>query len=94
MIVTYSQSQSFTGVLEQEFNCEDWNAKAASIGDMGDDSTPISSRQEAGDDAQRAPSDGDDGHIVDGGVEHLEEVLLHVIGGEVVNAEIESTADQ
>jgi hypothetical protein len=47
---------------------------------MRDDFTPISSRQEAGDDAQSAPSDGDDGHIADGGAEHAKEVLLHVIG--------------
>jgi hypothetical protein len=33
---------------------------------MGDDSTPIGSRQEAGDDSQRDPGAGDDGHIADG----------------------------
>jgi hypothetical protein len=44
-IVTYSQSQSFTRFPEQEFNREDWNAKAAAIHDMGDDSTPIGSCQ-------------------------------------------------
>jgi hypothetical protein len=41
-IVMYSQSQSFTEFPEQEFNCEDWNAKVAATHDMGDDSTPIS----------------------------------------------------
>jgi hypothetical protein len=44
-IVTYSQSQSFTRFPEREFNREDWNAKAAAIHDMGDDSTPIGSCQ-------------------------------------------------
>jgi hypothetical protein len=39
---------------------------------MGDDSTPIGSRQEAGGDAQRAPSDGDDDHFIDGGAERTE----------------------
>jgi hypothetical protein len=83
VIVTYLQSQSFTGFPEQEFNCEDWNAKVANMHDMGDDSTPIGSHQEAGGDAQRAPGDGDDGHIDDGGVEHAEGVLLDVMGNEV-----------
>jgi hypothetical protein len=44
-IVSYSQFQLFTGFPEQEFNCEDWNAKTAVIHDMGDDSTPIGSCQ-------------------------------------------------
>jgi hypothetical protein len=52
---------------EQEFNCEDWNAKVVVIHRMGDISTPIDSHQEAGDDAQRAPGDADDGRIADGG---------------------------
>jgi hypothetical protein len=42
-IVVYSQSQSFTRFPEQEFNREDWNAKADAIHNMGDDSTPIGS---------------------------------------------------
>jgi hypothetical protein len=57
---------------------------------MGDDSTPIGSREEAGGDAQRAPADGDDVQIADGGAEHAEEVT-----GEVdVDAKTESTAGQ
>jgi flagellar hook-basal body complex protein FliE len=43
-IVVYSESQSFTGFPEQEFNRKDWNAKADDIHNMGDDSTPIDSR--------------------------------------------------
>jgi hypothetical protein len=58
---------------------------------MEDDSTPIGSRQEADGEAQRAPGDGDD---ADGGAEHLEDVLLDVMGQEAVNAEIESATDQ
>jgi hypothetical protein len=44
-IVVYSQSQSFTGFPEQEFNREDCNAKTNAIHNMGDDSTPIGSHQ-------------------------------------------------
>jgi hypothetical protein len=74
-MVTHLQSQSFIGFPEQEFNHEDWNAKAAAIHDMGNDSTPIGSRQKGGGDAQRAPGDGDnaqrashgDGAPADGG---------------------------
>jgi hypothetical protein len=61
---------------------------------MGDDSTPIGYCQEADGDAQRAPGDGDDGHFADGGAEHVEEVLLDVMGDGVVNAETESVADE
>jgi hypothetical protein len=50
-IVTYSQSQSFTGFPKEDFNCEDWNAKADVMHNMGDDSTPIGSHQEAGNDS-------------------------------------------
>jgi hypothetical protein len=50
---------------------------------MEDDSTPIGSRQEAGGEAQRAPGDGDD---ADGGAEHLEDVLLDVMGQEAESA--------
>jgi hypothetical protein len=88
-------------LLEQEFNREDWNAKTATIGLMGDASTPIDSRQEAGDDSQRAPSAGDDGHTTDGGAElqqemviPLEVVLQDVVAEKETNAEIESAADQ
>jgi hypothetical protein len=88
-------------LLEQEFNREDWNAKTATIGLMGDASTPIDSRQEAGDDSQRAPSAGDDGHTTDGGAElqqemviPLEVVLQDVVAQKAANAEIESAADQ
>jgi hypothetical protein len=42
-IVTYSQSKSFTGFPEQDFNREDLNAKAAAIHDMRDDSTFVGS---------------------------------------------------
>jgi hypothetical protein len=61
---------------------------------MGDDSTPIDSCQEAGDDSQKAPGDGDDGHIVDGGVEHPEKVLPYVMGEEAINAKTESAPNQ
>jgi hypothetical protein len=89
-IVIYSQSQSFTRIPSKDFSCEDWNTKAAAIQNMGDDSTPIGSREEAGGDAQRAPADGDDVQIADGGAEHAEEVT-----GEVdVDAKTESTAGQ
>jgi hypothetical protein len=89
-IVIYSQSQSFTRIPSEDFSCEDWNTKAAAIQNMGDDSTLIGSREEAGGDAQRAPADGDDVQIVDGGAEHAEEVT-----GEVdVDAKTESTAGQ
>jgi hypothetical protein len=85
-IITYSQSQSFTGFPKKDFSLEDWNAKAATIHNMGDDSTPIGSRQDVGDDSQRAHTDGDDGHIGDGGAEHPEEVLPNVVVEELVNA--------
>jgi hypothetical protein len=49
---------------------------------MGDDSTPIGSRHEAGDDAQRAHGYGNDGHIANGGAEHPEVVLPDVMGEE------------
>jgi hypothetical protein len=88
-------------LLEQEFNREDWNAKTATIGLMGDASTPIDSRQEADDDSQRAPSAGDDGHTTDGGAElqqemviPLEVVLQDVVAEKAANAEIKSAADQ
>jgi hypothetical protein len=61
---------------------------------MADDSTPIGSHQDTGDDAQRARGDGDDGHIADGGAEHPEEVLSHVMREEAVNAETKSAVDQ
>jgi hypothetical protein len=99
-IVTYSQSQSFTGSPKQEFNHENWNAKATAIHDMGDKSTPIGSFQEGGGDAQRAPGDGDDaqraspsdGAPADGGPEHLEEVLPNIMLEEDVNAKTETAA--
>jgi hypothetical protein len=56
---------------------------------MRDDSTPIGSREEAGDDAQRALANGDDGQIADVGAEHAEEVR-----GVDVNVETESVAGQ
>jgi hypothetical protein len=67
---------------------------------MGDDSTPIGSHQDAGRDAERAPSDGDDaqraspcdGAPVDGGPEHPEDVLPNVTREEDVNAETETAA--
>jgi hypothetical protein len=94
VIVTYSQSQSFTGFPEEDFNREGWNAKATAKHNMGDDSTSIGSCQEADNDSQRAPADGDDGHIADGGAEHPEKVLPNVMGEEAVNVETESAADQ
>jgi hypothetical protein len=94
VIVTYSQSQSFTRFPKENFSREDWNTKAAAIHNMGDDSTPIDSRQDAGDDSQRAPVDGDDGHIGDGGAEYPEEVLPNVMVEEAINVETESAADQ
>jgi hypothetical protein len=65
---------------------------------VGDDSTLIGSHQEAGGDAQRAPSDGEDaqraspgdGAPVDGGPEHPEEMLPNVMREEDVNAETET----
>jgi hypothetical protein len=33
-VIVYSESQSFTGFPDQEFNCEDWNAKADVIHNM------------------------------------------------------------
>jgi hypothetical protein len=63
---------------------------------MGDDSTPIYSSQEAGDDSQRAPDVGDDGHTADGGAElhqemviALEVVLLDVVVEKTANVETE-----
>jgi hypothetical protein len=50
-IVMYSQSQSVTGFPKEDFNHKDWNAKAAAIHNMGDDSTHIGSHQEADDDS-------------------------------------------
>jgi hypothetical protein len=97
-IVVYSESQSFTRFPEQEFNREDWNAKADAIHNMGDDSTPIGSRQESSGDAERAPSDGDDaqrsspadGAHADGGPNHPEVVLPNVMGEGDVNAKIKT----
>jgi hypothetical protein len=94
VIVTYSQFQSFTWFLKEDFKHEDWNAKATAIHNMGHDSTPIASRQEASNDSRRAPADGDDGHIADGGVEHPEQGLLNVMGEQAVNAQTESATDQ
>jgi hypothetical protein len=67
---------------------------------MGDDSTPIAFRQEAGGDAERAPGDGDDAQRAspshrapaDGGPKHHEEVLPNVTREEDVKAETETTA--
>jgi hypothetical protein len=89
-----THSQSFIGLPKQEFNYDDWNAKVVAIRDMGDDSTQIGSCQEADGDAQRAPGDGDNGHIAVGGPEHPEEVLLNVMGEEDFNAEAETVAGQ
>jgi hypothetical protein len=61
---------------------------------MGDDSTPIGSHHEAGDDGERAPCDVDDGHFAYGGAEQPEIVLPEVMVEEAVNAEIESAPDQ
>jgi hypothetical protein len=99
-IIVYSESQSFSGFPEQEFNHEDWNAKADAIHNMRDDSTPIGSHQEASGDVERAPSDGDnaqraspaDGAHADSGPNHPEVVLRNVMGEGDVNAEIETTA--
>jgi hypothetical protein len=99
-IVTYSQSHSFTGFPKQDFNREDWNAKATAIHDMRDDSTPIGSHQDTGGNTERAPGDGDDaqranpcdGAPADGGPEHPEEVLPNVTREEDVNAETETRA--
>jgi hypothetical protein len=99
-IVIYSQSQSFTGFPEQEFNREDCNAKADAIHNMGDDSIPIGSRQEASGDAERAYADGDDaqracpgeGARADDGPKHPEVVLLNVMGEGDVNAQTETIA--
>jgi hypothetical protein len=79
---------------------EDWNAKAAAIHDMRDDSTLIGSCQDADGNAERAPADGDnaqrgspcDRAPADGGSEHPEEVLPNVTREEDVNAEIETAA--
>jgi hypothetical protein len=99
-IVMYSQSQSFTGFPEQDFNHEDWNAKDGVIHDMGDDSTPIGSCHDASSNAERASGDGDDAQRAspcdeapaDGGPEHPEEVLPNVTREEDVNAETETAA--
>jgi hypothetical protein len=99
-IVVYSQSQSFTGFPEQEFNREDWNTKADAIHNMGDDSTPIGSHQEGSSDAERAPGDGDDaqrgspseGAHADGGPKHPEVVLPNVMVEGDVNAETKTAA--
>jgi hypothetical protein len=99
-IVVYSQSQSFTGFPEQEFNREDWTAKVDAIHNMGDDSTPIGSFQEASGNAERAPGDRDDAQRVNpgdgargnGGPKHPKVVLLNVMGEGDVNAETETTA--
>jgi hypothetical protein len=88
-IVIYSQSKLFAGFPEQEFNREDWNAKDDAIHNMGDDSTPIGSCQEANGDAERALGDEDDaqraspddGARADGGPKHPEVVLPNVRGG-------------
>jgi hypothetical protein len=99
-VITYSQSQSFTGVLEQEFNHEDWNAKAAVIGHMGDDSIPIGSCQQAGDDSQRDPT-GDDGHTANGGAELQQEDVIPIevalpddVAEKAANPKTESAIDQ
>jgi hypothetical protein len=63
--LSFTQSQSFTGFSEQEFNHEDWNVKASFISEMEDDLTPPDARQEAGDDAYRAHAAGDDSHNAD-----------------------------
>jgi hypothetical protein len=57
---------------------------------MGDDSTPIDSRQEADGDAQRASLD--DEAPTDGGTEHPVEVLPNVTREEVVNGETKTVA--
>jgi hypothetical protein len=61
---------------------------------MRDDSTPLDSHQEAGDDAQRTSCAGDDGHTADGGAELPEVVIADVLGEKAANAETESAADQ
>jgi hypothetical protein len=66
---------------------------------MGDDLTPIGSRQEASGDAERAPGDGDDaqrasptdGARADVGPNHPEIVLPDVMGEGDVNAKTETT---
>jgi hypothetical protein len=99
-IVLYSESQSFTGFPEQEFNCEDWNAKADAIHNMVDDSTPIGSRQEASGNVERAPSDRDDaqranpanGARANGRPNHPEVVLPNVMREGDVNVETKTIA--
>jgi hypothetical protein len=67
---------------------------------MGDDSTPIGSRQKANGDAESAPGDGDDvqrgspgeGAHADGGPKHPKVVLPNVMGEEDVNAETKTAA--
>jgi hypothetical protein len=67
---------------------------------MGDDSTPIGSRQEAGGDAKRAPGDRDDvqraspadGAHADGGPNHPEVVLPNIMGEGDVNAKTKTAA--
>jgi hypothetical protein len=61
---------------------------------MGDNSTPLDSHQEAGDDAQTPPGVGDDGQIADGGAELPEIVIVDVVGEKATNAMTESIADQ
>jgi hypothetical protein len=79
---------------KQDFNREDWNANAATIGDMGDDSTPLDSCQEESDDAQRASGAGDDDHTADGGAELPEVVIADVVGEKAADAKTESAVDQ
>jgi hypothetical protein len=67
---------------------------------MGDDSTPVGSRQEASGNAERALGDRDDaqraspvdGARADGGPNHPEVVLPNVMGVGDVNAETETVA--
>jgi hypothetical protein len=92
--LSFTQSQSFTGFSEQEFNHEDWNVKASFISEMEDDLTPPDARQEAGDDAYRAHAAGDDSHNADVGAELLEGGIPDVVGEEARNAEKEFVVDQ
>jgi hypothetical protein len=92
--LSFTQSQSFTGFSEQEFNHEDWNVKASFISEMEDDLTPPDARQEAGDDAYRAHAAGDDSHNADVWAELLEGGIPDVVGEEARNAEKEFVVDQ
>jgi hypothetical protein len=56
---------------------------------MGDDSIPLDSHQEEGDDGA-----GDDGYIADGGAKLSVVVIAGVVGEEAANAERESAVDQ